>query len=87
MIFKDNIWTADSAEMRSLSPENKNVYLRYLLCVMDYFTKYALVKPLKDENGKTVLNAFIKMLNESNGKPNKLWVDKGREFYNTLMQG
>ena len=44
--FKDNIWAADSAEMESLSSKNKNV--KYLLCVIDVFTKYVWVKPLKD---------------------------------------
>ena len=44
--FKDNIWAADLAEMESLSSKNKNV--KYLLCVVDVFTKYVWVKPLKD---------------------------------------
>ena len=70
--------------MESLSSKNENV--EYLLCVMDVFTKYAWVKPLKDKKGKTVPNAFIEIVNESNCKPNKLWVGKGREFYNKLMQ-
>ena len=53
----------------------------YILCVIDVFTKYAWVKPLKDKRGKTVLNGFIKILNESNCKPNKLWVNQGGKFY------
>ena len=81
--FKDNIWAVDLAEMESLSSKNKNV--KYLLCVIDVFTKYAWVKPLKDK-GETVFNAFIEIVNESNHKPNKLWVDQGKEFYNKLMQ-
>ena len=84
MRFKDNIRTAVLAEIKSLSSKNKNV--KYLLCVIDVFTKYAWVKPLKDKKGKTVLNTFIEIVNESNCKPNKLWVDQGREFYNKLMQ-
>ena len=39
-----------------------------------FFAKYAWVKPLKGKQGKTVLNAFIRIINESNRKPNKLWV-------------
>ena len=62
--------------MESLYSKNKNV--KYLLCVIDNFTKYAWAKPLKDKKGKTVLNTFIKIVNESNRKPNKLWVDQGR---------
>ena len=59
--------------MGSLSSNNKNV--KYTLCAIDVFTKYSWVKPLKDDKGRTVLNAFIEIVNESNRKPNKLWVD------------
>ena len=75
---------AELAEMESLSSKNKNV--KYLLCVIDFFTKYAWVKPLKDKKCKTILNAFVDIVNESNRKPHKLWVDQGRGFYNKLMQ-
>ena len=54
--------------------------------MIDFFTKYAWVKPLKSKKGKTVLNDFIEIVSESNRKPNKLWVDQGREFYNKCMQ-
>ena len=67
-----------------MSTKNKN--LKYLLCAIDVFTKFAWVKPLKDKKGKTVLNAFIEIANESNRKPNKLCVDQEREFYIKLMQ-
>ena len=67
-----------------MSSKNKNV--KYLLCVIALFTKYVWVKPLKDKKGKTVLNVFIEIVNESTRKPNKLWVGQGREFYNKLMQ-
>ena len=72
------------AEMGSLSSKKKNV--KYLLCVIDVFTNYPWVKPLKDKKGKTLFNAFIEIVNESNRKPNKLWVDQRREFYNKLMK-
>ena len=62
--------------MGSLSSKNKNV--KYLLSIIDLFTKYTWVKPLKDKKGKTVLNAFVEIVNESNRKPNKLLVDQGR---------
>ena len=58
--------------MGSLSSKNKN--LKYL-CVIVVFTKYAWVKPLKDKKGKTVLNTFFQIVNESNRKANKLCVD------------
>ena len=66
--------------MEWLSPNNKNV--KYLLRVIGVFTKYEQIKPLNNKNVKTVLTAFIKIVNESNLKPNKLRVDQGREFYN-----
>ena len=82
--FKDNIWAADLAEMESLSSRNKNI--KYLLCVIDVFTENVGVKLLKYKKGKTILHAFTEILNESNRKPSKLWVDQGREFYNKRMQ-
>ena len=82
--FKDNIWAADLVELESFCSKNKNV--KYLLFVIDIFTKYAWVEPLKDKTGRTVLNALIEIVNESNRKPNKLWVDLWREFLNELMQ-
>ena len=62
--------------MGSLSSKNRNI--KHLLCVTDVFTKYTWGKLLKVKKGKTVLNAFIKTINESHRKPNKLWVDQGR---------
>ena len=60
--------------MRSLFFKNK-----YLSYVIDVFTKYRWVKPLREKkSGKTVLNAFIEIVNESNRKPNKLSVHQGR---------
>ena len=70
--------------MGSFSSKNKTV--KHLLWVIDVFTKFAWVKPLKDKKGKTVLNAFVEMVPESNRKPNKLCVDQGRELYNKLME-
>ena len=46
--------------------------------MIDIFSKYAWVKPLKGKKGKTVLNAFIEIVNESNRKPNKLWANEGQ---------
>ena len=64
--------------MESLYSKNKNI--EYLLCIIDVFTKYALVKSLKDKKCKTVVNIFIEIVNESNRKPNKCWVDQGKKL-------
>ena len=59
---------------------------RLLLCVIDIFHKNAWLIPLKDKKGTTIINDFQKILNESYHKPNKIWVDKGSEFYNRSMK-
>ena len=82
--FKDNIWGADLADMQLISKFNKG--FRFLLCVIDIFNKYALVVPLKDKKGISIVNAFQKILKESDKKPNKIWVDKGSEFYNNSFK-
>ena len=74
--FRDNIWGADLADMQLLSKFNKG--FRFLLCVIDIFSKYAWVAPLKDKKGISIVNAFQKKLKESDRRPNKIWVDKGR---------
>ena len=56
------------------------------LCVIDIFSKYAWVVPLKDKKGISVVNAFQKIFKKSNRKPNKIWVDKGSEFYNSSFK-
>ena len=58
-----------------------NKGFRFLLCVNDIFSKYAWVIPLKDKKGISIVNAFQVILKGSNRKPNKIWVDKGSEFY------
>ena len=78
LAFKDNIWAADLADMQLLSKFNKG--FRFLLCVIDIYSKNAWVVPLKDRKGVSIVNAFQNILKKSNRKPNKIWVDKGGEF-------
>ena len=59
---------------------------RFLLCVIDIYSKYAWVIPLKDKKGITITNAFQKILDESNRKPNKIWTDKVSKFYNKSVK-
>ena len=83
--FKDNIWGADLADMQLLSKYNKGII--FLLCVIDIFSKYAWVVPLKDKKGASIVIAFQNILKQSNRqKPNKIWVDKGSEFYNASFK-
>ena len=70
--------------MKFISKFNKR--FRFLLCVIDIYSKYAWVIPVNDKKGIKITNAFQKILDESKRKPNKIWVDKGREFYNRSMK-
>ena len=76
-IFKDNIWVADLGDMQLINKFNKR--FRFLLCVIDIFSKYDWVLPLKAKKGVSIVNAFQNILKKSNRKPNKIWVDKGSE--------
>ena len=82
--FKDNIWGVDLADMQSLSRKNKGI--KYLLCAIDLYSKYAFVISLKDKKGISIVNAFNKIIKQSNRKPNKMWVDQGGEFYNNVFE-
>ena len=66
--------------MQLISKFNKG--FRILSCVIDIFSKYAWIVPLKDKKGISIVNAFQKILKETNQKPKKIGVDKGSEFYN-----
>ena len=70
--------------MQVISKSNKG--FRFLLCVIHTFSKYDWVVPLKDKKGVSIVNAFQKLLDDSKRKPNKIWVDKGSEFYSRSMK-
>ena len=61
--------------MQSLSKYNKGI--KYLLCAIDLFSKHAWVVSIKNKKGISIVDAFQKILKESNRKPNKIWVDRG----------
>ena len=82
--FRDNIWGVDLADTQSLSKKNKGI--KYLLCAVDLFSKYAFVVPLKDKKGISIVNAFIKIIKQSNRKPDKIWVCQGGKFYNRVFK-
>ena len=70
--------------MQLLSKFNKG--FRFLLCVIDIFGKYTWIVPLKDKKGVSIIDAFQKILDNSNRKPNKICVDKGSEFYSNSFK-
>ena len=74
----DKIWAADLADMKAFSKFNQG--FNFLLLVIDIFSKYGWIIPLKNKEGKTVASALKTIFKER--KPEKMWVDKGKEFYN-----
>ena len=76
--FKVNIWGADLADMQVISKFNKG--FRFSSCVIDIFSKYVWVVPLKNEKGISIVDAFQKILDKSGRTRNKMQVDKRSEF-------
>ena len=82
--FTDNIWGADLVNMQLLSKFDKG--FRFLLYVINVFSKHVWVIPFKDKKRTTITNAFQKILDKSNRKSDKMWVDEDSEFYNRSMK-
>ena len=82
--FIDNISGANLANMQIISRFNEEI--RFLLCVVDIFSKYVWCFPLKHKEGTTIINALQKVLVESICRPIKIWVDKDSEVYNRSME-
>ena len=80
----DQIWSADLVDMSAFSKDNHGV--KYLLTIIDVFSKYAWVMPLKTKTGKDITKAFDYIIEGSARKPSRLWVDKVTEFYNQTFK-
>lgn len=76
----DDIWSADLKDMQSVSKQNNG--FKYLLTVIDLFSKYAYTIPLKSKSNDVVINAFEKLFKSTHRTPKKLWTDQGSEFIN-----
>ena len=82
--FIDNICGADLTDMQLISKFNKG--FRFLLCVIDIYSKNTWVVLLRHKKSITISNAFQKIFKKSNRKRNKVWVDKGSEFCNRSIK-
>ncbi|XP_016845104.2 uncharacterized protein LOC107982136 [Nasonia vitripennis] len=80
----DETWQADLVEMQPYAQENKSY--KYLLTVIDVFSKYAWAIPLKQKTGNKV-TASMKSILEQGRVPKNLHTDRGKEFYNLLFEG
>ena len=78
----DEIWAADLIDKQAFSNDNNGI--KYLLTVIDIFSKFVWIIPLKRKTGQEVANAFSRILKER--RPSKIWVDNGRKFYNKDVQ-
>ena len=89
-LYKDETWSADLIDKSSLSKYNNNY--KFILTVIDIFTKYAWAIPLKNKSGLSITKGFKTILSEGpkggseSRKPEKLWVDRGSEFYNKTFK-
>jgi transposase InsO family protein len=80
----DDVWAMDLADMNEFKADNDNI--RYILTVIDCFSRYAWAVPLKNKTGDEVLNALIKIIEKSGREPRHIWVDAGKEFVNHKMK-
>ena len=89
-LYKDETWSADLIDKSSLTKYNNNY--KFILTVIDIFTKYAWAIPLKNKSGLFITNGFKIVLGEhpqggsESRKPETLWVDRGSEFYNKTFK-
>ena len=81
----DDIWSLDILDLKDYGPENNRGY-RYVLVIIDNFSKYGWTVPLKNKNAQTIKNSFENILISSKRKPNLIESDRGIEFYNNIFQ-
>ena len=84
LLLRTIFWGVDLADIQLISKHKKGI--RYLLCVIDFLSKYSWAVPLKDKKGVSIVNAFQSLLDSSKRKPNKTWVDQRSEFYNDVFK-
>ena len=80
----DDIWAADLVDMQYYSRSNQGY--KYILMVIDVFSKYGWAEPLKNKTGIEIIRAFSKIWDNGQKPPKYLWTDKGREFYNKAFR-
>ena len=70
--------------MSLISKFNKGI--KYLLCIIDLFSRYSCVILLKNKNGESIVEGFRNIFKNSNRKRNKIWIDHGKEFYSNRFK-
>ena len=83
--YIDDIWSLDILDLKDYGPENNRGY-RYVLVIIDNFSKFGWTIPLKNKNAQTIKDSFENILISSKRKPNLIETDRGKEFYNNIFQ-
>ena len=81
----DDIWSLDILDLKDYCAENNKGY-RYVLVVIDNFSKFVWTIPLKNKNAQTIKISFENILIDSKRKPNLIESDCGKQFYNNIFQ-
>ena len=81
----DDIWSLDILNLKDYGPENNRNH-RYVLVIIDNFSKFGWTVPLKNKNAQTIKDSFENILISSKRKPNLIETDRGKEFYNNIFQ-
>ena len=81
----DEIWSLDKLDLKEYVPKNNRGY-RYVLVIVDNFSKFGWTVPLKNKNAQTIKDSFENILISSKRKPNLIKSDRGKEFYNKTFQ-
>ena len=81
----DDIWSLDILDLKDYGPENNRGY-RYVLVVIDNFSKFGWTIPLKNKNAQTIKDSFKNIIISSKRQPNLIETDRGKEFYNNIFQ-
>ena len=81
----DDTWSLDILDLKDYGPENNRGY-RYVLVIIDNFSKFGWTSPLKNKNAQTIKDSFEKIIISSKRKPNLIESDRGKEFYNNIFQ-
>ena len=83
--YIDDIWSLDILDLKDYGPKNNRGY-RYVLVIIDNFSKFGWTIPLKNKNAQTIKDSFEKILIKSKRSPNLIETDRGKEFYNNIFQ-
>ena len=81
----DDTWSLDILDLKDYGPENNRGY-RYVLVIIDNFSKYGWTSPLKNKNAQTIKDSFENILKSSKRKPKLIESDRGKEFYNNIFR-